>query len=406
VIARADFTPDHDGIDHFGHGTHMAGIIAGDGTNSNGLYQGVAPGSKIVSVKIAGANGATDVSVVIAGMQWIVSHKAQYGIRIMNLSYGTDSRQSYLLDPLDYAVEQVWFSGIVVVVAAGNKGPYGGTIEKPGDDPFVITVGAAALKGSVDRTDDLTAAFSSRGPTQDGVAKPDLIAPGISLVSIRAPGSTIDQNHPAARVGDSYFKGTGTSQAAAVITGVAARLLQQDPSLSPDVVKNILTYAAYKGLTSMAGAGKGLADGKNAHDVLAGGWKQPANQGLIKGNGTGSLEASRGSDHVYTDLPGDGLGADDADGKLDPVTGEIDARGNSWVNMGWTSGGLTNLGWASMSPANTAWTNLGWDNTGWASTDWVGMCWTELGWSNMGWDNVGWDNLGWDNFGWDGDSWN
>src|SRR5438128_3812236 len=228
VVVKVDFTSDHDGIDHYGHGTHMAGIIAGDGTNSGGQYMGVAPGAKIVSVKIAGANGATDVSAVIAGIQWVVAHKAQYNIRVLNLSYGTDSRQSYLVDPLDYAVERAWFSGILVVVAAGNRGPYSGTIAKPGDDPFVLTVGASITK-STDRSYDVTAPFSSRGPTQDGFAKPDLLAPGISIVSIRDPGSTIDQAHPNARVGDNYFKGTGTSQAAAVISGVAARLFQQSP---------------------------------------------------------------------------------------------------------------------------------------------------------------------------------
>src|SRR5438034_6632362 len=270
VVAKVDFTPDRDGIDHFGHGTHMAGIIAGDGTNSGGQYMGVAPGAKIVSVKIAGANGATDVSAVIAGIQWVVAHKAQYNIRILNLSYGTDSRQSYLVDPLDYAVERAWFSGILVVVAAGNRGPDAGTIAKPADDPFVLTVGASVTKSSTDRSTDVAAPFSSRGPTQDGFSKPDLLAPGISLVSIRDPGSTVDKAHPMARVGDYYFKGTGTSQAAAVISGVAARLFQQSPGLTPSVLKKLLEVAAFKDLDSMAGAGKGLADGKAAHDVLAG----------------------------------------------------------------------------------------------------------------------------------------
>ncbi|TMK83882.1 MAG: hypothetical protein E6G44_11035 [Actinobacteria bacterium] len=415
VVAKVDFTPDRDGLDHFGHGTHMAGIIAGSGAASGGQWAGVAPGANLVSVKVAGANGATDVSVVIAGMQWIVNHKAQYGIRVMNLSYGTNSKQPYMIDPLDYAVEQVWFSGIVVVVAAGNRGPDGGTIEKPGDDPFVITVGAANVHNDTLRTDDNTAMFSSRGPTQDGVSKPDLVAPGMSIVSIRAPGSTIDKLHPAARVGDAYFKGTGTSQSAAVVSGVVARLFQQRPSLTPDVVKNILTDAAFKDLATMAGAGKGLADGKKAHDILAGGWNVPANQGLTRASGNGSLEASRGSFHVYADLPSDGLGANDADGKLDLVQGEMDARGNSWDQLGWRNLGWlnfvwTNLGWANSGWSSSAWTNLGWDNSGWSS-DWSGMGWTNLGWDNVGWDasdwtNVGWDNLGWDNLGWDNTGWN
>jgi serine protease AprX len=153
VLARVDFTPDHDGYDRYGHGTHMAGIIAGDGTSSNGQWVGVAPKANIVSVKVARADGSTDVSVVIAGMQWIVSHRAEYNIRVLNLSYGTDSKQSYLIDPLDYAVERVWRSGIFVVAAAGNGGPSFGSISKPGDDPLVLTVGGLEHREQIRRWD-------------------------------------------------------------------------------------------------------------------------------------------------------------------------------------------------------------------------------------------------------------
>jgi serine protease AprX len=405
VIAKVDFTPDRDGIDRYGHGTHMAGIIAGDGTMSAGQYMGVAPGANIVSVKIAGANGATDVSAVIAGIQWVVAHKAQYNIRVLNISFGTDSKQSYLVDPLDYAVERAWFSGILVVVAAGNRGPDAGTIAKPADDPFVMTIGASVTKSSTDRSYDVAAPFSSRGPTQDGFAKPDLLAPGISIVSIRDPGSTVDQAHPTARVGDNYFKGTGTSQAAAVMSGVAARLFQQSPGLSPNVAKKLLEAAAYKDLNSMNGAGKGLADGKAAHDLLSLGWTTAANGGIAPSNGTGSLELSRGSSHVFIDSPSDGLGAQDADGVLDPLTGEVDALGNDWGKLGWktlglVSGQLTNLGWANISWSATAWTNMGWTSDGWSSSDWKGFAWSNLSWGSNGWDSNGWDNLGWLNDGW------
>ena len=295
-------------------------------------------------------------------------------------------------------------------MAAGNRGPDAGTIAKPADDPFVLTVGASVTKSSTDRSTDVAAPFSSRGPTQDGFAKPDLLAPGISLVSIRDPGSTVDKAHPTARVGDYYFKGTGTSQAAAVISGVAARLFQQSPGLTPSVLKKLLEVAAFKDLDSMAGAGKGLADGKAAHDVLAGGWNIPANGGITQSAGTGSLEQSRGSFHVSADLPSDGLGAQDADQTLDAVSGEVDALGNRWADLGWKNmglvgGQLTNLGWANTGWSATAWSNLGWTNNGWASSDWKGLVWSNLGWSNLGWDNLGWDNLGWSNLGWLNNGW-
>src|SRR5207247_10393891 len=150
VLARVDLTPDHDGFDRYGHGTDRSGIIAGTGAASCGQWRGVAPGANLVSVKVAGSDGSTDVSVVIAGLQWVVSNRATYNIRVLNLAFGTDSKQSYSVDPLDYAVEQAWFSGILVVAWAGNRGPDGGTVNKPGDQPSALTVGAEAKPGTPD----------------------------------------------------------------------------------------------------------------------------------------------------------------------------------------------------------------------------------------------------------------
>ena len=188
VLARVDLTPEADGYDRYGHGTHMIGIVAGNGDDAAGDWRGVAPGVDVVSVKVAGWNGATDVSAVIAGMEWVAAHREQYGIRVVSLSFGTDSSQKYLEDPLDHAVERLWEAGILVVAAAGNRGAGGSKIDKPADDPFVLTVGAADLRGTVDGADDDVAPFSSCGPTGDGVAKPDLVAPGVNIVSSRAPG--------------------------------------------------------------------------------------------------------------------------------------------------------------------------------------------------------------------------
>jgi serine protease AprX len=405
VLARVDFTPDHDGLDHFGHGSHMAGIIAGDGASSAGKWRGVAPRANLVSVKVAGADGSTDVSVVIAGLQWVHEYRAQYGIKVLNLSFGTDSRQSYLVDPLNYAVEQLWFSGVLVVVAAGNRGPYSGTINKPADDPFVVTVGAANVHDSADRTDDNAASFSSRGPTQDGVLKPDMIAPGISLVSIRAPGSTIDMAHPTARVDNLYFKGTGTSQAAAVVSGVAARLFQQDPTLTPDVAKNILMRSAFKALRTLAGAGKGLADGDIAHDLVAGGNKDKANVGVIKGNGLGSLDGSRGSHRIYADLPHDGLGALDLDGKLDLVTGEFDALGNSWSVSSWWGNSWSGNEWSKHAWAGNSWSGDSWSGDSWSGTSWSGNEWSGNEWSGNEWSGNEWSGNEWAGNEWAGNAW-
>lgn len=392
VLARVDFTPDHDGYDRYGHGTHMAGIIAGDGSLSGGGWTGAAPRANLVSVKVAGADGSTDVSVVITGMQWILAHKSTYDIRVLNLSFGTDSKQSYLIDPLDYAVERLWASGIFVVVAAGNRGPDAGTINKPGDDPFVLTVGAADLKNTIDRSDDTVASFSSRGPTQDGLAKPGIVAPSVTMVSNRATGSTIDQLHPDARVGDSYFKGTGTSQGAAVVSGVAALMFQANPALTPDVAKATLVGTTFKNFSGQAGAGQGLVDAYGAASAAYFGTflAKPANVGLVPSTGLGSLEASRGSYHVYADLPGDGLGADDVDGHLDLVAGEIDVLGNSWGGNSWTGNSWSGNSWSSLVFEGNSWTGNSWTGNSWSGTCWGGNSWSGNSWGGNSWSGNAW----------------
>jgi serine protease AprX len=390
VLARVDFTPDHDGYDRFGHGTHMAGIIAGDGSSSAGRWPGVAPRANLVSVKVAGADGSTDVSVVIAGLQWVVAHKSEYDISILNLSYGTDSTQSYLVDPLDYAVEQVWASGIFVVVAAGNRGG-SGTVSKPGDDPFVMTVGAMDTKNTMSRGDDELAPFSSRGPTQDGISKPDLVAPGISIVSNRAVGSTLDELYPSARVRDTHFKGTGTSQSAAMVSGVAATLLQADPSLSPDMLKAILIRTAARKVTSTGpGAGAGTVNGYSALRALrmdVDRWIQPANRGLIPSTGLGSLDASRGSSHVYADV--------DGDGDLELVEGEIDVLGNEWSNRGWSGNEWAGNEWSAYVSELLGWSGNEWAGDSWSGTSWSGNEWAGNEWSGNEWAGDSWSANTW-----------
>jgi serine protease AprX len=379
VLARVDLTPDHDGEDDFGHGTHLAGIVAGSGAESDGRWKGVAPRARIVSVKVAGADGSTDVSVVIAGLQWVAEHRSDYNIRVLNLAFGTDGQQSYSLDPLNYAVEQVWFSGILVVVSAGNRGSDAGAINKPGDDPFVLTVGAVDVKGTAERDDDVVAPFSSRGMTPDGFRKPNIVAPGITIVSARVPGSTIDQLHPSARVGDSYFKGSGTSQATAIVSGVAALMFQADPSLTPDAVKTVLIATAGKSASLGIGSGSGLVDAAGAVNAVLGGKYRylSANAGLVPSTGLGSIEGSRGTFHVYADL--------DGDGQLELVRGEVDVLGAPWTSTSWSS-----TSWSSLT-----WSAAGWDSTSWSSTSWSGTSWSSTSWSSTSWSNTSWSSLTW-----------
>ncbi len=378
VLARVDLTPDHDGFDRYGHGTHLSGIIAGTGAASGGQWRGVAPGANLVSVKVAGSDGSTDVSVVIAGLQWVVSNRSTYNIRVLNLAFGTDSKQSYSIDPLDYAVEQAWFSGIFVVASAGNRGPDGGTINKPGDDPFVLTVGAADNHGTPDRSSATVAPFSSWG-SPGGFMKPDVVAPGITIVSIRDSGSTIDVAYPDARIDNSYFKGTGTSQAAAIVSGVAALMFQANPSLTPDLAKGALMKTAFRNASyKWPTAGAGLVDvGSAIQAVTHIGGVTPANLGVVPSTGTGSLEASRGSFHVMADINGDGV--------LELVTGEIDVLGQSWSAMSWSALSWSQSMWCSLTSVSSGWSSTSWSSTSWSGTTWSAISWSAISWSATTW---------------------
>jgi serine protease AprX len=399
VAVRVDFTPGHDGVDRFGHGTHIAGIIAGDGSASSGKWRGVARRADLISVKVAGADGATDVSVVLTALQWVVANKNRLGIRVLNLAFGTDAASSYLTDPLDYAVERAWRAGILVVAAAGNRGPEAGTISKPGDDPFVLTVGAADVRGTTSRRDDVVAPFSSRGPTADGVAKPDLVAPGTSIVSVRAPGSLADLDRPEARVGTSYFKGTGTSQAAAIVSGIAALLFEADPSLSPEEVKAALLGSSSL-LGGQSGAGAGLVDADRALDAVRSREYRgvDVNAAYAPATGLGAIEASRGSYHVYSDPDGDGV--------PQLVTGEVDVLGNAWSAAAWSTGTWSGQDWLATPwhPLVGLFERL--QASPWSGPTWSGMVLNADAWSARHWSSSGWVARHWSARHWSTDAWN
>lgn len=256
--------------DQYGHGTHIAGLIAGDGLSSQGIlysktFTGIAPGANIINLRVLDGNGSSTDSAVIAAIDRAISLKSAYNIRVINLSLGRGVFESYKLDPLCQAVEKAWKSGIVVVVAAGNYGRYQptsgyATVTSPGNDPYVITVGAMKPMGTPGRSDDLIASYSSKGPTLvDHIVKPDIVAPGNLLVSTETSGTKLYNTETSNLVpygyyvygGSSaaskvYFTLSGTSMATGVVSGVVADLLQAHPQLSPDQVKARLMKTAYK----------------------------------------------------------------------------------------------------------------------------------------------------------------
>jgi serine protease AprX len=241
--------------DGYGHGTHVAGIIAGNGASTTQAdRRGVAPKANLINLAVLGADGSgTDTEAILA-IDRAIALKDQYNIRVINLSLGRQVFESHTLDPLCQAARRAWEAGIVVVAAAGNQGRNNsqgtkgyGTIGSPGNSPYVITVGAMRTRGTASRVDDRKASFSSKGPTAiDHVVKPDLVAPGDGVVSLSAPGSALYNARPARRIGSFYFKMSGTSMATPVVSGAVALLLQKEPNLTPDQVKARLMKTAYK----------------------------------------------------------------------------------------------------------------------------------------------------------------
>jgi serine protease AprX len=392
-------------LDTFGHGTHMAGIIAGrDGaattvsSSDTTHFLGVAPNAQIVSLKVADTVGQADVSQVLAAIDWVVQHRNDNGmnIRVLNLSYGTDSSQSYVLDPLAYAAEQAWLHGIVVVVAAGNQGNYSNGLDDPAIDPYVIAVGASDTENTTWVRYHQPASFTSGG---DGTRNPDLSAPGVHIVSLRDPGSFIDNQFSAtAAVGSRFFLGSGTSQAAAVVSGAAALLLSQRPWLTPDQVKALLDSHPHSmnGRSSAKGSGElNLAAVLNAPTP-------DAAQTWSNSNGTGSLEASRGSHHVV-DPYGNALA-----GEQDIFGHAVDKRALAAAETNataWNRGTFNGSSWSGSSWSGSSWSGSSWSGASWSGSSWSGSSWSGSSWSGASWSGSSWSGASWSGASWSGSSW-
>jgi serine protease AprX len=386
-------------LDTYGHGTHMAGIIAGRDTvarNSRGgfaakdlrgAHVGIAPDADLISLKLATAEGATDVSQVMAALDWVVQHRDDEGmnIRVINLSFGTDGAQGYRLDPLAYAAEVAWRHGIVVVVSAGNDGTELGRLANPAINPFVLAVGAVDTAGTATTADDTVPDFSSRG---DGRRDPDLVAPGRSVLSLRSPGSAIAVDNPQPEVPERFLKGSGTSQSAAVVSGAVALLLQQRPELTPDQVKHLLTSTATPIAAPRNAAGSGVL---NVHRAASA--RLPvvgAAQQHEPGTGTGSLEASRGTMHIGD--PDDLLAGENT------ILGPFDATA-------WATDSLAGQTWSEGTWIGQEWTGDCWCADSWTGRTWRGRTWRDDTWAGRTWRSDLWEGHAWGEDGWYGRTW-
>jgi serine protease AprX len=353
VVADAVVNPDAKSAgDGYGHGTHVAGLIAGNGLNRSyndplyGKYVGVAPAADLINVKASDDEGNATTLDVIDGLQFVVDHKDEFNIRVVNLSLNEATPSSYRTNPLDAAVEQAWNAGIVVVAAAGNRGNAPDAVQyAPGNDPFVITVGAVDDKGTATSSDDGAASWSSTGTTKDGHAKPDFLAPGAHMVSTLAKKSDITDMCPSCVVSSSYFRMGGTSMATAVTSGAVALLLDSHRRWTPNQVKS----AVRNTLREVPGGGQEL-DVQAANDAKKKELKDP-NQ----------FEPNR---------------------YLDPATGAIDYSRSSWSRSSWSRSSWSRSSWSRSSwscttciddgsevdPSRSSWSRSSWSRSSWSAS--------------------------------------
>ena len=390
-------------LDTYGHGTHMAGIIAGRDSLTDplsaqkaGEFVGIAPGARILNVKVADANGAVDVSQVIAAIDWVVQHRNDRGlnIRVLNLSFGTNGTQQYTLDPLVYAVQQAWDSGIVVVVAAGNDGN-SAALRNPAFNPYVIAVGASDTVGTERAADDFVTSFSNCGSDGRYV---DLVAPGRSIESLRVPGSSADVKYPSAVVDQRFFKGSGTSQSAAVVSGAAALVISQRPGITPDQVKALLMESARtlkNSSTVCQGAGT-LSLGKALKTTTP-----RASQKFKAPSGTGLLDLARGSAKLID-------GTVVLDGEQDIFGVKFDSA--SWStaaaqSASWSGGTWNGSSWSGASWSSKSWSGASWSSASWSSASWSGASWSSASWSSASWSSASWSSASWSGKSWSSASW-
>jgi serine protease AprX len=360
VLASVNLStlPNNSPGDGRGHGTFVAGTAAGSSAN----YAGAAPSANLVSIDVMDDSGMGLTSDIINACQWILDHKAQYNIKVANFSLHSSITAPFFIDPLDRAVEKLWFNGVTVVAAAGNYGSASGptgVLFSPGDDPFVITVGAADIGGKANINDDSVAPWSAWGSTIDGFTKPEIAAPGRYMVGPVPTTSTLVSEKPTAVVAPGYIQLSGTSFAAPVVAGVAAQILARHPNFTPDQVKGALMLTT----RLVNGAVGGSA-------------------------GVGEITANKAAGVDNPPNPNAGL--------------------DQFVKTDATSGGLAfdAASWNSTALGNASWNSVSWNSASWNSASWNSASWNSASWNSASWNSVSWNSASWNSASWNSASWN
>jgi serine protease AprX len=380
VVASAVVNPSaSNSADGLGHGTHIAGLIAGNGKNRSsmdpmhGKYVGVAPQANLISVKAGDEEGRATVLDVIDGLQFVVDYKHDYNIKVVNLSLRSTSAQSYKTDPLDAAVESAWFSGITVVVAAGNEGTAADAVSyAPANDPYVITVGGVDDQGTQSVSDDTVASWSSRGSTQDGITKPDVLAPGAHMVSTMAPNSQYPSLCPQCVTDGAYFKVGGTSMAAGVVSGAIATIIQARPSWTPNQIKSTLMKRG-RALTAITTSTGATVDGT----LIDGAAPSSVSPTTIIGSEI-AIDRVIGRSSPDTGINA-GLIANEL---VNPLTGAIDYTRASWSRASWSQAvDALRASWSRASWSRASWSRASWSATVQSCSDFERASWSRASWS-------------------------
>jgi serine protease AprX len=397
--------------DGYGHGTFVAGLVAGSGASSDGAYAGVAPGARILDVRVAADDGSSDLITVLRGLQAVAAHPE---VDVLNLSLSSGSPLPYQVDPLTVALEALWRKGITVVVPAGNDGADGkGSITSPGIDPVLLTVGGLDEHGTAAHGDDAVAAWSSQGPTRQHDAKPDLVAPGAHVVSTGAPGSTVWDGNPGAHVGDAYLLGSGTSFSTAVTSGAAAVLLAGRPGLSPDQVKALATGTAYDLDGKKTATGSGGLDLQAA--LTAPTPKASTTPGRSNDGGVLSSSANAWAALLQALADNDPTAAANAWAQLSPEArqwaarqwAELDPAARQWAARQWAArqwAGDPDL-WAARQWAARQWAARQWADSDWTARQWAARQWSARQWSEDDWSARQWSARQWSARQWSATDW-
>jgi serine protease AprX len=362
-VNMASLSPNSPG-DGYGHGTFVGSIAAGAAPG----YAGVAPKAELLSIDVMNDNGQATVADVVKAADFILANKAKYNIKVANFSLHAVNKASVLFDPLDQAVEKLWLNGIVVVAASGNYGTAGtpsGVNFAPGNDPFVITVGATDIGTSLGSNDDVAAPFSAYGYTPDGFAKPEIAAPGRYMIGAVPPGSKLTKLKPA-NVTDpvkGYMQLSGTSFAAPVVAGAAAELMAQHPTWTPDQVKGALMVTA----TPEPKAAKGSL-----------------------GVGDVNIASARS---LRTNPPNPNAGLNQF------VSAAVDGT-RTFDSKAWQTMAVANKAWNAVAWSDVAWSDAAWSTVAWSDAAWADVAWASVAYGTVAWSDVAWSDAAWADAAW------